>query len=270
MSEMSGEQIPVPPPPAPGVEPGVPGPRPGVPWGPLDAVGVVAVTIPAALVLGGLVALAAGLLGLPDAVTGLLLPLPLVVLAVVSAVWVQVRFGAARELVGPARGRLVEWLLGGSLGAGAFLGINIVLGIVLQILAGLGGMDLPEPQEDLRRLATDPSSVPWLLLAAVVFAPIAEEVFFRGLLYQGLRRRIGVWGAALSSAGLFAAAHMLQEGTLATALVAFVLILPLGVLLAVVFERRGTLATPIAMHAAFNGVTAAFMILGSSGGVVPT
>ncbi|MEE9285847.1 MAG: type II CAAX endopeptidase family protein, partial [Dehalococcoidia bacterium] len=45
-------------------------------------------------------------------------------------------------------------------------------------------------------------------LLAVVVAPLAEETFFRGFVFTGLRRRLGLRGAAVAASGLFALAHI--------------------------------------------------------------
>src|SRR5262249_45088953 len=44
-------------------------------------------------------------------------------------------------------------------------------------------------------------------VSAVVWAPILEELIFRGLLYGTLRTRLGVWPAAVGSALIFALPH---------------------------------------------------------------
>jgi membrane protease YdiL (CAAX protease family) len=84
----------------------------------------------------------------------------------------------------------------------------------------------------------------------VVAAPIGEELFFRGFLYQGLRRRFSVWPAAVLSGIFFGLVHL--GGA------AFLLIVPsltaVGIGLALVFERRHSLLASIAAHAAFNVV----------------
>jgi uncharacterized protein len=230
-----------------------------VPWGILDLVAVLAISVIAtvALMLGLGILAAVGLM--PELLQPLLMPLPLIVLGVVTLVWVQARHGALRRLFGPSRNRLREWLLGIAWGVGAFVAVNLALVLLLQLLAGLVGVDLPQPQEGVRETAADPALLPWLVVSAVVVAPIAEELFFRGMLYQALRRRMGAWSAIAISATVFAAAHILQELDGQAGPVAFVLILPLGVLLGWLFERRGSLAAPIAVHAAFNLITVALL-----------
>jgi uncharacterized protein len=95
----------------------------------------------------------------------------------------------------------------------------------------------------------------WLAIALVLFAaPVCEELFFRGLVFKGLRRRFGFALSAGISGVIFGAAHLQEalpgpwEGAvLLVAVLTFV-----GVGLALVYERRRNLAAPIAAHAAFN------------------
>ncbi|MGD8369439.1 MAG: type II CAAX endopeptidase family protein [Desulfobacterales bacterium] len=75
-------------------------------------------------------------------------------------------------------------------------------------------------------------------------APVAEEVFFRGILY-GFFRRWGVVAALVVSTGLFAAAHFLKGSFPATQLVG-------GILFAAAYEVEGSLAAPIVIHVLGN------------------
>jgi uncharacterized protein len=234
-----------------------------VPWTVLDAVGVLAVTV----AVSGVLVVAFGFISaagvLPEALAPVLLPLPLLVLAGTTLAWLRVRAGSVRPLGGPRRLRAREWLVGAGWGVGGFVAVNLALGVALQLAAELVGIELPQPQEQVRDMAADPTLIPWLLLSAVVVAPVAEELYFRGMLYQALRRRMRTAGAVGLSAILFAGAHILQEVTGLAGVVVFVLILPLGVLLGWLFERRGNLAAPIAVHVTFNLVTASIMMAGA-------
>ena len=88
-----------------------------------------------------------------------------------------------------------------------------------------------------------------IVVAGIVLAaPLGEEIFFRGFLYKGLRRRLRVWSATAISAGWFALVHF--SG------VEFLLIMPslfvIGAGLALIYERRQSLLASIAAHATFN------------------
>ncbi len=97
-----------------------------------------------------------------------------------------------------------------------------------------------------------------VFLMAAVLAPIVEETMFRGLLYSALRKRFGVGGAAALSAAVFAAVHPTLPG-------GFLPIWCLGVALALVYERRGSLLPGMVLHGIHNGliVMMGFAVFGS-------
>ena len=95
---------------------------------------------------------------------------------------------------------------------------------------------------------------PWLaVLAIVVLAPIAEELFFRGVVYNAWLREAGPRYALVGSSALFAVIHL--------SLVAVVPIFLLGLALAWVYRRTANLLAPIAMHATVNGISVALALL---------
>ncbi len=93
--------------------------------------------------------------------------------------------------------------------------------------------------------------------AIVIAAPICEEIFFRGLLFGGLRKRVPFIGAALISGLFFGAIHLATGNVAATVQLSF-----LGVVLAWLYERTGSLWAPIALHGVNNAI--AFTLLVST------
>ncbi len=95
------------------------------------------------------------------------------------------------------------------------------------------------------------SNDPWILglmtFAAVVAAPLCEEVVFRGYFYAAAKKFAGPWAAALCSSLVFAAAH--------GSLTALLPLLIFGVLLVLIYEKTGSLWAPVAVHCCFNGAT---------------
>ena len=89
-----------------------------------------------------------------------------------------------------------------------------------------------------------------MVLATVVIAPIAEEVFFRGMIFPALRRSVGTSAAVVVSALLFAGTHF--QAKLSAYLVVSAVIFPVGVALAAVYAKRPTLWAPIVAHAVYN------------------
>jgi membrane protease YdiL (CAAX protease family) len=87
----------------------------------------------------------------------------------------------------------------------------------------------------------------WLLMILIaVVAPLAEELFFRGMLYPLLRQRWSMWPSIIVNGLLFSLIHVLPP------------LLPglffVGVVLAWVREKSGSLIPCILLHALQNGI----------------
>jgi membrane protease YdiL (CAAX protease family) len=94
------------------------------------------------------------------------------------------------------------------------------------------------------------------ILVVAVAAPIGEEMFFRGFVFNLLRHRTSFTSAVWLSAALFAVLHASVKN--------FLPILVIGVLLARLYARTGSLWSSVVMHGTFNFLSAmAAIILGS-------
>jgi membrane protease YdiL (CAAX protease family) len=87
------------------------------------------------------------------------------------------------------------------------------------------------------------------LLAGGLVAPVAEEAFFRGYVFAGLRQHLGLPAAVVISAALFAVAHVLPTS--------WPPIFVLGVLFAVLYQQTGSIWPAIVVHGMTN--TLAFL-----------
>ena len=94
---------------------------------------------------------------------------------------------------------------------------------------------------------------------AVVIAPICEELLFRGLLLQALRRRMSPEGAVVVQALAFALAHPMLSPTVGDIAVVPALFL-LAAISGVVAVRRGDLSASIMLHVGFNLLTTLFAL----------
>lgn len=96
-----------------------------------------------------------------------------------------------------------------------------------------------------------------LAFASVVAAPLFEEFFFRGFLFQGLvRSKLGATGTILVTSALWAAVHS-QYGAYE-----IVQIFILGLVLGIARHRSDSLVVPLAIHAAINlGATIQVLVL---------
>jgi membrane protease YdiL (CAAX protease family) len=132
--------------------------------------------------------------------------------------------------------------------------IFLPLGWGLQQTSALVMTHLPhfklEPQEQLPvhvlRVSMSWAGRVTLGAAAILLAPVAEEILFRGILYPAIKQagfpRLALWGTTL----LFAAVHM--------NVVTFVPLAVLALVLTALYERTNNLLAPITAHALFNAL----------------
>ena len=93
-----------------------------------------------------------------------------------------------------------------------------------------------------------------LIMGAVVWAPLVEELVFRGAFYRYLRPSFTVIGSTLISALLFSALH--PQG-----LAGIPALMSIGIVLAVIREWRGSTIATMTMHAVHNSVLVTMMIV---------
>ena len=232
-------------------------PRPGTPLGPLKLGGYTALIVLAAVVMCGicaglaLLALVAvsGRDGAADFMTQL--QFDVILKTRVSAVTFSVFYIAA------AGATLLAARLAGRGGWRSLLalcpikpgrGRTLVLSLATLVYAAAITFAI-EISQDHHLVDSGPTDVVLLgtiLTNLCVLAPIAEELFFRGWLYTGLRARFSFWPSYLATAALFAAIHWYAS-------VAHMLrVLPLAAVLGLAREWKGSIKPTIALHAVYN------------------
>lgn len=135
---------------------------------------------------------------------------------------------------------------------------RLITAVLALVAAGLWGewvMDwLSEPFHltshwtewfDADLVWASPSLTAISLIEYVIFAPVFEELAFRGILFAILRRKFCFLPAALISASIFAIAH-------GYGLVGFISVLWSGLLWAWIYEKTGSLLPGILAHAVNN------------------
>ncbi len=112
----------------------------------------------------------------------------------------------------------------------------------------------PQQQEVITHFMeeTSPNLLISLLFFGALFGPFTEEVLFRGFLQPALREVLGAGRAILLSSFLFALVHLDPY--------VFLQVFLLGLVLAYLFEKTGTLLASISVHIFHNTATLAYLL----------
>ncbi|MEE9415478.1 MAG: type II CAAX endopeptidase family protein [Acidimicrobiales bacterium] len=146
---------------------------------------------------------------------------------------------------------LTDAMGGVAFGFAMIMAASVVSGIVGELVT------LADPTEASNTGAlTNSSGTMWFWLMVgltIIGAPIVEELFFRGLLLQALRRRFGSAVAVIGSTVAFTLPHYTGAGRDGS-LVLFAVIGTIGLMLGTYVVKTGRLAPAMLAHATFNGV----------------
>jgi len=167
------------------------------------------------------------------------------------------RGGGWRRSLGLDRVRRADWLPWITGVGFAFLGRTVVAALAVALT---GGRALDEAS-NLTGGDRDVVSVVVLVVAAVVLAPVAEELLFRGLLLRTFMHRFGFWPAALLSTLLFGGFHVYEVSTVAGAVTLASSVGMLGLVNCYLVRITGRLTPGIMVHATYNALAVAVVLL---------
>jgi len=88
-----------------------------------------------------------------------------------------------------------------------------------------------------------------IAVLAIAAAPLFEEFIFRGLIFGGLRRSLGLLTSSVASAAIFAIVHPPAS---------VIPVFGLGLITALVYERTRLLIAPMSAHAVYNALIVGF------------
>jgi membrane protease YdiL (CAAX protease family) len=117
-----------------------------------------------------------------------------------------------------------------------------------------------QPVVELLLKEKDVAFLAYSSLFAAILGPLVEELFFRGFLYNALKKYIGVFWSMAATAAIFATLHAHAVG--------FLPIMALGALLAYLYEKTGTLVSSITVHMIHNLSMVLMVFLVKQAGVV--
>ena len=147
-------------------------------------------------------------------------------------------WGKGLPSIGLARARIAHGIRRGLIWSAGFAVVVALASAVLYV-AGIDLLVLLKVSLPVRV-----SQILLFLLVGGIVGPIAEELFFRGILY-GFLRRWGIVVATVASTGLFVLAHPISHGFPVPQAAG-------GIVFALAYEIEGSLMTPIVIHVLGN------------------
>lgn len=159
-------------------------------------------------------------------------------LQILLIILIVVTWGKGLPSIGLARSEMVSGLKKGLLWSAGFGAIGSVACVGL-FAASINPLTLIKA-----RLPTQTGDLVLFFIVGGMVGPVAEEVFFRGILY-GFLRRWGVIVALILSTLIFVLCHPISHGIPVTRLVG-------GLLFALAYEFGGSLIVPITIHTLGN------------------
>lgn len=146
--------------------------------------------------------------------------------------------GPGLSSLGLARRQIVDGLKKGGIW-------SILFGLSAALISAVLYVVHISPTQFIRTpLPEDTWALVWFFVVGGLVAPVAEEVFFRGIVYGFLRR----WGVIVALAGttvFFVAAHSIGAGVPITQIVG-------GIVFALAYEMGGSLMVPMTIHVLGN------------------
>jgi membrane protease YdiL (CAAX protease family) len=214
-----------------------PASRPGFPyatWGPGTALVGLFVALSAQSVFSGAIVAIDGTEGDGDPSTAAsvvlqgIFAIGLIATAIVIASMGKIPWREGLRHLGLRRFERSAWLY-----MAASVGVYLVFAAVYVALVG-------EPEQE--DIAEAFGSVPFQILLVAIAAPISEEIFFRGMVFGGMRQRMPQLLAAGVSAVIFGLLHAFSGISAVPPLIVF------GFILALLYEKTGSVVPGILLH----------------------
>lgn len=131
--------------------------------------------------------------------------------------------------------------------------MGLILFLVSMLAERIGYRPSPHPLFSIFLKEENMGLVLYYVFLGAIFGPVVEEIFFRGFAYSAIKKRTGPRWAILISAAIFALVHM--------NIFSFLPVMFLGITMAYLYEKTGSLIPSITLHIIHNSILISFVFL---------
>ncbi|MFH1381256.1 MAG: type II CAAX endopeptidase family protein [Candidatus Omnitrophota bacterium] len=159
--------------------------------------------------------------------------------------------------LGFSKKNLKKNILYGTLGYIGIIPPIFFIGIIVYALLNI--FKITPPPQPIVGLFLAEKSTGLIIVSTIIasiFGPIIEEIFFRGIMYNAVKRKVGIFWAIFITSVLFSFLHTYA---LEYFLVGFIPITILGFSLAYLYEKTGSLIPSVTLHI-LNNVGSVIMV----------
>jgi len=229
------------------------------PWSGWDVLSVVAVTVVALVLVPLMVVLPARVLVYRQLPLMEIMQVPYVILVAQMLIYIVV-FALMFFLIRARTGKFwqpIRW----HWPSRSWVGFLVLGAVVYLGLMGLGEV-LPIPKHlPIDRFFQNAQEAALMSVLSVTLAPFMEELFFRGLLYPVLARRLGVGMAVFLTGAAFGLLHGAQLKYSWAVLIIFLV----GIVLTIVRAVTKSVGASFLVHVGYNGTLSALLFAATGG-----
>ncbi|MFZ5944325.1 MAG: CPBP family intramembrane glutamic endopeptidase [Bacillota bacterium] len=165
--------------------------------------------------------------------------------------YVFFKYKISFKYLGLVKTRFGHWLKIGFINGIILFFAVVIMGIIINWVSPIEVK--PQPIAEIIMSAQTNWEMVIPFIVASIFAPISEELFFRGFLYPSLRSKIGILRGMVVTSLIFGGLHF-----------DLVRMIPLafgGIWLNWLYEKSGSIYTSIVAHSVWNGIMTMLIFL---------
>ncbi|SDP50584.1 CPBP family intramembrane glutamic endopeptidase [Clostridium gasigenes] len=135
--------------------------------------------------------------------------------------------------------------------------------MLIIVISKISGIDMNTSLNQVKNEVSFKTDIFYSMFVALIYAPIVEEVVFRGVVYKSIKRNYGGFKAILISSFLFGAMHVMNSfnNLSFSELIYFSIYFIMGIALGISYEYTNSIWGSIINHFIWNFITLIIMFI---------